>query len=217
MNRIGKPDANEISIHDRELLFRLYEDDRRFSQHHESQRTQASSIIVAIVAGLLAIIGLDEKIDPQDTVLAFMNVLVGVFGCAFTWKQYERSRLHLNRAKAYLELALSAGVGPKVVEVKVEADRVTSKSFGWIHRIKLSSLWIALHASMSLIGIFVFWASVSADMPTNNTESVPTQNCPLIEVEQSGSTERDMVRAIETTGAKLSPSQEGDANRTPGK
>src|SRR5581483_9619374 len=85
----------------RDLLLRLYEEDRTFARHHETQRTQASSIVIAVSAGLLAFISSDGKINAFDIPSAFLLLILGVFGIIFTQKHYERIRLHLYRAYEY--------------------------------------------------------------------------------------------------------------------
>ncbi len=145
-----------------DILWNLYQDDREFARHHESRRTQGASLVIAIAAGLIAVISLDQKISYADLPSAVLLIALGIFGIIFTHKHYERTRLHLNRAYQYyweLDRRLRAIAFEKLREA---ADEITRKKFGQLMGVKLSALWMVLHAVIVVIGLMVgLWPILS--------------------------------------------------------
>lgn len=140
-------------IDDMDILWNLYQDEREFARHHESQRTQGSSLVIAIAAGLVAMISLDQKISTSDLPSSVLLIALGVFGVIFTQKHYERTRLHLNRAYEYYRELNGRLASVDLEALRIRANYVTNARFGRLSKLKLSLLWMALHGVIILIGV----------------------------------------------------------------
>lgn len=155
-------------------MLELYKDDRLFSQHHESQRTNGSGLVVAVAAGLLGFVSLDNQINASDIASSGLIIGLGVFGMIFTQKHYERSRLHLYRAYQYYHAINRAHEGVDIEQLRLAANAECEERFRFLNKIKLSSLWMMLHAIVTISGIFLLLqAFLSQDAPAgDNADTV---------------------------------------------
>lgn len=145
---------------DTDILYKLYAEDREFARHHETQRTNASSIIVAISAGLIAFISSKHHVDVSNVPACILVIGLGIFGIVFTEKHYERTRLHLYRAYEYYH-ALDARISTvQLDELRKRANKQSDDRFKLLSSIKLSILWMALHGIIAIIGIVLAFISI---------------------------------------------------------
>lgn len=86
----------------RELLWRLYHDNREYARFHENMRAVGTNVIAGSAAILVGFITHDNKLTLLDLPVCAFLILIGMFGAIFSSKQYERNRLHANRAAHYL-------------------------------------------------------------------------------------------------------------------
>lgn len=136
-----------------ELLWRLYADNREYARSHEAQRSSAASLIVAISAGLLGLATFDQEIGASDLPLTLFLSAIGVFGAVFSSKHYERTRLHLNRAKQYLGRLDVLFPLDEIIRLQQLGDTTNAENFPRLSRLRLNTLWNALYLSISLIGV----------------------------------------------------------------
>src|SRR5688572_25174566 len=92
-----------------DIWWGLYLEHAAQGRHHEQQRTAVTSFFTALAAGVLGVITYDQCIDVTDVPLALFLVFTGLFGAFFSAKQYERFRVHMQRARTYPN-ALDAAV-----------------------------------------------------------------------------------------------------------
>ncbi|HCE72925.1 MAG TPA: hypothetical protein DET67_17855 [Ruegeria sp.] len=143
-----------------ELLWRLYEEDRTFSKHHEQQRTATSGLLVTISAALIAFTAIDQKLEGADVLAGALLIILGLFGAIFTHKQYERSRLHLNRSYAYFDAMNKAIEGVDLEALRRKASEKNEADFPISSKYKLSTLWIILHYVILASGFLVTGAAI---------------------------------------------------------
>jgi len=135
-----------------ELLWRLYADNREYARAHESQRSAAANLIVAISAGLLGLATFDQKLTVADLPLTLFLMLVGLFGAVFSSKHYERTRLHLNRARQYLRRLNDLFPEDRIVDLQKQGDAENERAFPRLYHLKLNSLWNGFYLLISFLG-----------------------------------------------------------------
>jgi hypothetical protein len=140
---------------DTELLLRLYEDERGFSKHHETQRTQSAAILITLSVGLIAIITLDGRVDGYDASVGVVIAILGVFGVFFNRKHYERSRLHLERAYEYYFILDTLVENLKLDVARRAANSKNADRFVIISHVHLGTMWMAMHLVLSLAGVWI--------------------------------------------------------------
>lgn len=144
-----------------EILWRLYEDDRVFARHHETQRTHGSGLVIAVSAGLIGFISLDNTVNYADLSSVCMLILLGLFGIIFTQKHYERSRLHLYRAYEYYYEIERSVENLNLEILRRRANEQPRARFGILADLKLSWLWMFLHGVISLSGTIMAYLILS--------------------------------------------------------
>ena len=140
-----------------ELLWRLYDDERTFARHHETQRTQAAGLVIAVSAGLIGFISFDNKINVADIPSAFLLIVLGIFGVVFTQKHYERTRLHLYRAYEYFHAIDALIKDVEIESLRNKANKINEERFGRLCQLKLSWLWMLLQVLISLTGVTMIY------------------------------------------------------------
>lgn len=156
-----------------DILWKMYEEHVTEGRHHETQRATVTNLVIAIAAGILALVTFDKAITLIDLPLTIFLIFLGVFGAAFSSKYYERFELHMKRAKEYrnaLDDLLSTQVDDSkrfLKGLKKAADEAHEQSFlatsqgktNWqrwmtfIYRRGLYQLWISFHLLITLLGL----------------------------------------------------------------
>jgi hypothetical protein len=94
-------------------------------------------------------------LSVADIPAALFLIVIGVFGCIFSAKQYERFYVCMERARQY-RLALQEAVpGSNIIELKRTADRKALERFPRLHVWRLGVFWIALHALIAAFGVLL--------------------------------------------------------------
>jgi hypothetical protein len=139
-----------------DLYLKLFQEYAPEARHHEQQRATVTGFFSALAAGILTVVGIDKVLNVADIPAALFLVVIGVFGCVFSAKQYERFFVCMERARQY-RLALQEAVpGSNIIELKRIADRKALERFPRLHVWRLGIFWVALHALIALLGILLF-------------------------------------------------------------
>lgn len=148
-----------------DLLFNLFQEYAAEARHHEQQRSTVAGFFSALAAGVLTLVGFDRGVNFSDLPAALFLIAIGVFGCIFSAKQYERYYVNMERARQY-RLALEEVMpGSRILELKRTADKKANKRFPTLHPQKLGIFWVSLHALIAVFGILlttmIFFSAVS--------------------------------------------------------
>lgn len=143
-----------------ELYLKLFQEYASEARHHEQQRATVTGFFSALAAGVLSVAGIDKTLSASDIPVSLFLVVIGLFGCAFSAKQYERYFVCMERARQY-RLALQESVeGSNIIELKRVADKTAAQRFPRLHAWKLGLFWVALHALIAAFGILLFVLSL---------------------------------------------------------
>ncbi|HVK54086.1 MAG TPA: hypothetical protein VM532_03560 [Burkholderiales bacterium] len=143
-----------------DLYLKLFQEYASEARHHEQQRATVTGFFSALAAGVLTIVGIDKALSVADIPAALFLVVIGVFGCVFSAKQYERFFVCMERARQY-RLALQEAVpGSNIIELKRTADRKALERFPRLHVWRLGIFWVALHALIASFGVLLLVLSI---------------------------------------------------------
>lgn len=143
-----------------DLWLKLFQEYAAEARHHEQQRATVTGFFSALAAGVLTLVGFDTSLDLSDLPAALFLVAIGVFGCIFSAKQYERVYVCMERARQYRGALEGAVPGSRILELKRTADKLAAERFPRLHRWRLGLFWVTLHALIAGFGVLLAVMSV---------------------------------------------------------
>lgn len=145
---------------DKELSWRLYQNERDFIRHHENQRSNASSILVAISSGLVVAVGSDLVDGWFRVAISIVLTLIGVFGAIFSGKLYELIQMHAARSYCYLDFLDQSSSEININEVKKRVAISQRKNYPVFSKISLNKIWFRFHILVSIFGALITAISI---------------------------------------------------------
>jgi hypothetical protein len=133
----------------------LYRESRTEARHQEEQRTSMTNFTIAVSAGLLGVVALDEKIDKSDWPPALFIILLGMFGALFSAKYHERFSYFMERSRAFRTKIEELVPDTNVKTIIKEAGDRTKQSFPWMYKLRADWFWVLIHILITVIGILV--------------------------------------------------------------
>lgn len=143
-----------------DLWLKLFQEYAAEARHHEQQRATVTGFFSALAAGVLTLVGFDKSLSLSDLPAALFLISIGVFGCIFSAKQYERYYVCMERARQYRGALEETVPGSRVLELKRTADKLAANRFPRLHRWRLGLFWVALHALIAVFGILLTVLSI---------------------------------------------------------
>jgi hypothetical protein len=144
----------------KDVIVCMFNEHTAHGRHHESQRAIVSSLVITLASALIALIGFDNDLKPNDLPAAIMIVVLGLFGVIFTLKEYERAVFHMNRARLYRVKLENIFPDLSIEDLKEGEAEKLAKSYPFINSVSLKYLWVTLHFSIAVIGGFVATFSI---------------------------------------------------------
>lgn len=152
---------------DSELLMMIVKEHWEEMRHAEDQRATITNLLIAIVAlgsGFVTIVGL----SAYTLFLGALLVVLGVYGCIMTAKLYERHQFDQKRVDYWYKQLDRLNPEAQFLALKELADRehyqefagILPKPLRFVTKIHTHQLWLSLHASIALIGLGVFVATL---------------------------------------------------------
>jgi hypothetical protein len=139
----------------KDLLLEMYKENTIQGRHHEIQRANVTSSLIAIDAVLIGLVTFDKEISRVDIPLTGLLTLLGFFGAMFVAKHYERFELHMKRAKHYRNAIDELFEGKPIRSLKKEADAEHAENFTRIRQFRLSASSLILHLLVAALGIIL--------------------------------------------------------------
>jgi len=138
-----------------ELLWNAYQEHCTWERHHEDQRSSVTNIMIAVAAGILAVIGIDNTLSMSDLPLTCFLIIQGLFGSIFVAKQYECFARHQLLAGRYRQALNDAFPDSYLILLREQGVQEHKGRYQYISRLRLYLLWILLHASFAFFGIIL--------------------------------------------------------------
>lgn len=162
--RRSSAESDRLTIHDtrRDALWKMYQEHCTHMRHHETQRSTVASAMIAVASALLSVVTFDKALSLADVPLLLLVFALGVFGALFSAKQYERSAMHMERARAYRDALDMDLPGQPLITLKVRADRRHEAEFPRLHRLRVNKFWMGLYlfvatGGLSLAVVAIVW------------------------------------------------------------
>jgi hypothetical protein len=161
-----------------DYLLHYYDEHAEQARQHETLRATATSMIGAIMAGVVALTGIGG-LTRADIPSGILIVMLGIIGTAISLKHYERNRLHTEiMAVVRKEAETIAKARPSTVqrwpsELRIKAVREHNKDWSLFRRrtdsgsskrvhaksllvrLRLSYLWASLPLVIGSVGIII--------------------------------------------------------------
>lgn len=141
---------------------RLYEGQIEHVRHHENMRAQATNVIIAISAAMVAFLASGDTPTNRPHALIFVGtfvVVVNLYGLLMSLKHYERARLSAEKASGYREvvseLISTATHNVESIRQSVEAEH-DKHSHMLLTKVRAHYLWSGLHLVIAIIGAAIF-------------------------------------------------------------
>jgi hypothetical protein len=138
-----------------DLLWGMYQENTTQARHHEGQRQQVTSIAISLAGAILTVVGLDKSVTLADLPLGLFLVALGLWGALFSAKQYERTKLHTERARRYRDALDETVPDASLREIKKSADKEHERDWPRLHEMRLFWFWVSIHLVVSVIGLVV--------------------------------------------------------------
>jgi hypothetical protein len=137
----------------REVLWNMYQEHSAQARHHEMQRASFGAALIAIAGVLIGVVTFDNAVLPSDLPLTFLVLVIGAFGAVFSAKHYERSRLHMERARRHRDALDRVLPGEPLKRVKLDADSTHNAEFPILHSLQLHKYWTGLYLVIAGLGL----------------------------------------------------------------
>jgi hypothetical protein len=152
----------------RDGLWTMFLENRNHIRHYESQRSTVAGALVAIAAALIGLVTFDKGITLSDVPAAAFLVVLGLFGAAFSAKQWERASRQAQQARHWRnKIDELLGGSTFIADLEREADFVHKKEFPRLERLKVHTFWIALYLLIAAIGGILICISLFAPITPN--------------------------------------------------
>ncbi len=135
-----------------DALWRMYSDNVTQSRHHENERGAIVGVVFTISAALIGLITFDGSISGgNDAAVAIFLFATGLFGAAFSYKNYERSCYHFQRARNFRDRIDRDYCEGEIADLNRSADRRHEERFSSFRKAKLHRWWIAMNFTIAII------------------------------------------------------------------
>lgn len=155
----------------RDGLWRVYQDNHEYVRHHENQRSTVATLLITVAGAALAVATFDEALTPWDSPLLVLVTAIGVFGRRFSRKQFERTRMHIERADALAREIATTMAGACPIDITNRADAEHRANFPDLYVIPVNQLWAWFYRGIALMGFLLL---VLALLPLTGIDIAPT-------------------------------------------
>ena len=132
-----------------DLYWGLYKEHVVQARQHEDHRERASALILALAGAAVAFIA-NDGLDYIDLFMSVPLIPLGLFGVRFAYKHYERNRMHVRIASAYLK-----HINPDIYQIRREAENEHKEKYPRSNKWSLHRHWEALHLVVSFLGVVI--------------------------------------------------------------
>ena len=123
-------------------------------RHTEVLRERVTYLIITFVSIISGFI-VHNKFDKSSLILAYILIIIGVFGTLMVRKLYMLHQFEQNRVNEWYELLKNNYNLNDLFDYRQIADDKTNKRFFIFSRIHHNWFWFGLNILSSLIGIFL--------------------------------------------------------------
>ena len=141
-----------------DAILAYWKEHREQLRQSETQRSTLTNFLLVIVAALTALV-VQQKFRVVTIPLTVLIILLGIYGSLTVAKYYERSRYHLQQARALTSTLRERGdLGPE--EPLDVARDGHLQQFPRLGTVRLHLLWVTLHIGITLFGLALLGVTI---------------------------------------------------------
>jgi hypothetical protein len=145
--------AAPVTAEDRVFLQMMFEEEAEHARLHEELRGAATSLYVALIAGLLAF-GLDKR-GKDAWLVGGLIFFASILGILVNFKHYERYKRHVARLRGFRR-SLEFGLSESVTKIRLDMDRFHDSRYPISSRyIKVHVLWNIVYSVAIVLSIAI--------------------------------------------------------------
>ncbi|MFT3793091.1 hypothetical protein [Flavobacterium sp.] len=142
----------------KDFLWAMYQEHIAQGKQHEMERTNVANFLIVVTGGILAFLA-EGGVAKEECPLAYFLIIIGIFGCVFTIKQYEKFRFHMEVASAYRK-RLEGKLDDDLYGIRQSGkDQHNTKFFWIIRKFPLHYFWAFLHLLLAGLGLVLVYMS----------------------------------------------------------
>jgi hypothetical protein len=134
------------------VLLELYKDNIAQGRHHETQRSNITTIFFAFVGGLLGLAVKDGSVGFSNRWLFVLVSGISAIGVILSFKQYERVEYHTGRARFFRRALNSSKL--RIEDILDQSKNDTKRN--WLLKkteaVRLHHIWIVLFIFLTIVG-----------------------------------------------------------------
>lgn len=157
--RLPKPAQPSLSKPDveawRAAILATYKDNHEYIRHHEAQRSTVSTLTVTGAAAAIAASLYDRTLTPTDVAPLSIAAALALFGWLFCEKQYERTRMHVERVDALMDEYAATLGGKNVIDIIDFADSHHNSNWTRWRFLPVNRLWLGFHLFLSTVCLVI--------------------------------------------------------------
>jgi type IV secretory pathway TrbF-like protein len=135
-----------------DTVLAYWSEHREQLRQSEDQRAFLTNYVL-IIASALTGFTVQQHLSPDTLPIALLITIVGVYGAVTVAKYHERAEYHLTQARALTQTLTALGALPSDETLLDEYRQRHYAKYPRLHRIRLHTLWTALHATLALLGL----------------------------------------------------------------
>jgi|SRR5581483_1010324 len=135
-----------------QFLLHLMEENRLLDRKAEDKRATIATvnlIVASALHGVFVFTGFSQRVLP----LTIWMVILGTYGIASSLKLYERSQYHILRARKFRTRLHELCPDAQVEALLYLAEDEHKVRNPFLKKIRLNTIWIALHNVITVLGI----------------------------------------------------------------
>ncbi len=124
------------------------------SKQSEDQRATLTNIILGVASAVIALI-VQKGLTNDSLLLAFLLIVLGIYGAIASEKLYERHQMYSERASFYREKIDNLHPNAKI-NSGIESSKVKHEvKFKRLSKMRLHYLWLTLHLLIVSVGVIL--------------------------------------------------------------
>jgi hypothetical protein len=162
-----------LTTDEREFAKMMYEEHAEHARLHEELRAAATSLIIALISGLLAALFFFE--NQRHGVAGGLAIGgLSILGIVLNVKHYERYVLHRDIVRGFRE-TLQQDLSPAIQTLAEKRRKAHEGAWPAISAIRLHLLWLSVYLFTLGIGGFIVYKSAARDIFLECQSIVPVE------------------------------------------
>jgi type IV secretory pathway TrbF-like protein len=135
-----------------DAVLAFWNEHRVQARQSEDQRALLTNYVLVIASALIGL-AVQQRLHLATLPLAFLVMLIGLYGAITVAKYHERAEYHLMQARALTKTLTDLGALPADEATLDQYRQDHYAKYPRLHRIRLHLLWTGLHAAIAAFGL----------------------------------------------------------------